>query len=444
MFKSEDISKAIQFITTDIWRIRAGDLSRNRSFLIRLLRILILTIRGIIEDRWHLRASALTYYSLLSIVPVVAMVFGIAKGFGFEKALEKLLYEHLEGQEQIITKVVDFAHVLLQNVKGGLVAGIGLLILFYTVIKILSQIESAFNDIWGLKRPRSLGRKITDYLSLMLISPFLFFVSSTITVVINSGAKLIVEKISLLAALSPIIFFGVKLLPYGVIWVLFSFIYIFIPNTKVHFKSGVLAGIIAGTLYVIFQWVYINFQIGVAKYNAIYGSFAALPLFIIWLQLSWVIVLFGAELAFAHQNVDTYEFEPDCVNISGRHKKLLSLRIVNLLVKQFLKGEKGWNAAQISHKLEIPIRLVQQIIYDLISAGILSEVNLYEGSEIGYQPARDPDTMTIKYVLDALDQQGSDNIPVAPSEELESLSKSMKSFGDLIEKSPENRCLKEI
>lgn len=444
MFKSEDISKAIQFITTDIWRIRVGDLSRNRSFLIRLLRILILTIRGIVEDRWHLRASALTYYSLLSIVPVVAMVFGIAKGFGFEKALEKVLYKNLEGQEQIIAKVVDFAHALLQNVKGGLVAGIGLLILCYMIIKILSQIESAFNDIWGIKRPRSIGRKITDYLSLMLISPFLFFVSSGITVVINSGAKLIVEKISLLAAFSPVIFLTVKLLPYGVIWVLFSFIYIFIPNTKVQFRSGILAGVIAGTIYVIFQWVYINFQIGVAKYNTIYGSFAALPLFIIWLQLSWVIVLFGAELAFAHQNVDTYEFEPDCENISGHYKKLLSLRIVNLLVKQFLKGEKGWDAAQISHNLEIPIRLVQQIIFELVSSGILAEVNFNEGTKIGYQPARDPDTMTIKYVLDALDQEGSDEIPVAPSEELDSLSESMKTFGDLIEKSSANRCLKEI
>jgi len=374
MFNGEDISKAIQFITTDIWRVRAGDLSKNKSFWIRFLRILILTIRGIVEDRWHLRASALTYYSLLSIVPVLAMIFGIAKGFGFEKSLEKLLYENLEAQEQIIGQVVDFAHTLLQNVKGGLVAGIGLLILFYTIIKILSQIESAFNDIWGIKNARSLGRKITDYLSLMLISPFLFFISSTITVVINSGAKLVIEKISLLAAFSPIIFFMLKLMPYGVIWVLFSFIYIFIPNTKVHLRSGIMAGIIAGTLYVLFQYIYINFQVGVAKYNAIYGSFAALPLFIIWLQLSWVIVLFGAELAFAHQNVDTYEFEPDCENISIRYKRLLSLRIVQLLIKQFLNGEKGWSAAQISHNLEIPIRLVQQIIYELISSGILSEV----------------------------------------------------------------------
>jgi membrane protein len=157
-----------------------------------------------------------------------------------------------------------------------------------------------------------------------------------------------------------------------------------------------------------------------------------------------VIVLFGAELAFAHQNVDTYEFEPDCENISSHYKRLLSLRIVQLLIKQFLNGEKGWSAAEISHNLEIPIRLVQQIIFELISSGILSEVKLDEGGEVGYHPARDPDTMTIKFVLDALEHEGSDNVPVAQSEELDKLSESLKAFSDLIEKSSANQCLKEI
>jgi len=159
--------------------------------------VLILTLRGITEDRSPLRASALTFYSLLSIVPVVAMVFGIAKGFGFEDRLEQVLLGTLEGQEEIVIKIVGFAHAVLENVKGGLVAGIGLLILFYTVIMILSNIENAFNDIWGIKTPRSLGRKITDYLSLMLIGPILFILSSTLTVFITSGVKQVVEKISI-------------------------------------------------------------------------------------------------------------------------------------------------------------------------------------------------------------------------------------------------------
>ncbi|MDB4444563.1 YihY/virulence factor BrkB family protein [bacterium] len=439
-----DISKAIKFIKTDIWRIRNRDLSGAHWFLVRLLRILILTLRGITEDRCQLRASALTFYSLLSVVPVLAMGFGIAKGFGFEKTLEKMLFENFQGQEQIVTQFVNFAHALLENVKGGLVAGIGLLILFFTIIKILSHIESAFNDIWGIKRPRSLGRKITDYLSLILIAPILFALSSAVSVVINSGAHLIVQRIALLEMVSPAIFFSLKLLPYCVIWILFIFVYMFIPNTKVNFRSGILAGIIAGTLYIILQWGYIKFQIGMSKYNAIYGSFAALPLFFIWLQYSWVIVLLGSEFAFAHQNVDTYEFEQDCLNVSRYFKRLLSLRIVHLLVQEFHDGGKFWDATRIAHELDTPIRLVQEILYELISAGIISEVNISENKGIAYQPARDTDTITIKYVLEALDQRGSHNIPVAQSEALETLAESLKEFGGLVEKSPANRLLKEI
>jgi len=439
-----DISKAIKFIKTDIWRIRNRDLSGAHWFLVRLLRIMILTLRGITEDRCQLRASALTFYSLLSVVPVLAMGFGIAKGFGFEKTLEKMLFENFQVQEQIVTQVVEFAHALLENVKGGLVAGIGLLILLYTIIKILSHIENAFNDIWGIKRPRSLGRKITDYLSLILIAPILFALSSAVSVVINSGAHFIVEKIAILEIVSPAIFLSLKLLPYCVIWILFIFVYMFIPNTKVNFRSGILAGIIAGTLYLIFQWLYIKFQVGVSRYNTIYGSFAALPLFFIWLQYSWVIVLFGAEFAFAHQNVDTYEFEQDCLNVSRYFKRLLSLRIVNLLVREFHDGGKPWDATRIAHELDTPIRLVQEILYELISADVISEVNINENKGIAYQPARDTDTITIKYVLEALDQRGSHDIPVAQSEALETLTESLKVFGGLIEKSPANRLLKEI
>jgi membrane protein len=444
MVKIHRIDSAIQYLKRDIWRIRSRDLPLAKSFLIGALRVFVLTVRGVTEDRATLRASALTFYSLLSIVPVVAMVFGVAKGFGFQKNLETVLFERFHGQEEVVTQVVAFAYALLENVKGGLVAGIGLMILFYTIVKILSHIENAFNDIWGIKKARSLGRKITDYLSLMLISPVLFILSGAMTVTITSGARVIVERISLLGAVSPVIFFLMKFTPYCVLWILFTFLYIFIPNTKVNFRSGLLAGVLAGSLYEIFQWVYISFQIGMARYNAIYGSFAALPLFFIWLQFSWLIVLLGAEIAFAHQNMETYEFEPDCLMVSHAFKRLLSLRVVHLLVAHFAEGERAWNAVEISHKLEIPIRLVQQILFELLSAGVLAEVTVDNDRGIAYQPARDPETMTVKYVMDKLDKQGSDNIPVARSEELGKISESLKVFGDLIAQSPANRRLKEI
>ncbi|MBW2136959.1 MAG: YihY family inner membrane protein [Deltaproteobacteria bacterium] len=443
-FEKASISRIISFLKTDIWRIRSRDLSGKEYFLIRVLRVLILTIRGVTEDKCMLRASALTFYSLLSIVPVVAMVFGIAKGFGFEKTLEDLLYKNFVGQEQIIARVVDFAQATLENVKGGLVAGIGLFVLFYTIIKILSHIENAFNDIWGVRRSRSFGRKITDYLSLTMITPILFIMSSALTVIISSSARLVIEKIPILGAISPAIFLPMKLLSYCALWVLFTFLYIFLPNARINFKSGALGGIIAGTMYQLFQWIYIHFQIGVAKYNAIYGSFAALPLFFIWLQLSWIIVLFGAELAFAHQNVDTYEFEQDCLNISQSFKRLLSLMIVHLLVKQFHRGGRAWDETQISHELDIPIRLVRQIMYDLVTAGVVAEIKVEEGRNIAYQPARDPEKMTIKSVMDALEGHGSDNIPVVRSKELEGIEESLKTFSDILEASPANVPLKNI
>ena len=436
--------EGIRFLRGDIWRIREKDLPRRKSLLLRTLRVVILSVRGVSSERVALRASALTFYSLLSIVPVAAMVFGIAKGFGFEENLEKLLLKSLEGQEEIVRKVVDFAHALLEDVKGGFIAGLGLAILFYTIIKILSHIENAFNEVWGIKKPRSLNRKVTDYLSVMLIGPVLFFMSSTMTVFISSSVQQLIQGTSALKVVSPGISFLLQLLPFMSLWLLFSFVYIFIPNTKIKFSSGILGGIIAGSLYHIFQFFYISLQIGVAKYNAIYGGFAALPLFFIWMQTGWLIVLFGAEIAFAHQNVETYEFELECLTVSHAFKRLLSLRVLHLMVRDFWQGGKPYNSRQIAHELEIPIRLVNEILFELVASGLASEVKADEGKGVAYEPARDPDSMTIKNVVDTLEQHGSDDIPVAQTEELRQLSESLKTFSDLVDKSEANRKLKEI
>jgi membrane protein len=433
----------IEFLTGDVWRIRGKDLPRRQSILLRSVRVLILSFRGIMQDKAPLRASALTFYSLLSIVPVVAMIFGVAKGFGFERTLEKVLMKSLEGQEQIVETILGFAHALLESVKGGFVAGVGLLVLFYTTIKILSNIENAFNDIWGIRKSRSLGRKVTDYLSIMLIGPVLFVLSSSTTVVISSGIARIVERITYLKVVSPGVAFLLGFLPYVSLWILFSFVYIFLPNTKIKFTSGILGGVIAGTLYHLFQWGYIHLQIGVAKYNAIYGSFAAMPLFFIWMQLSWLIVLFGAEIAFAHQNVETYEFEQDCLTVSYSFKRLLSLLVLHRLVRNFLGGVKPWDAAQIAHELEIPSRLVNQILHELGASGLVSEVKVEE-TKTGYEPAQDPEGMTVKSVIDTLEDFGSHDIPVARRDSIDKLCESLEAFDELVRNSEANRKLKDL
>jgi membrane protein len=438
------LSRIIQFVKVDIWRIRLRSLPRNKSFLIKQLRIILLALRGFDEDKCQLKAAALTFYSLLATVPILAVAFGIAAGFRLQLTLKTELLNKFPGQEEALTKVFGFADSLLENTKSYLVAGIGVLLLLWTVIKALGNIERSFNDIWGVKKPRSLARRLSDYIFMILICPLLFVVSSSVTVFIAGQIKLITERIDLLGAISPLIFAVLKLFPFAVIWVLFSFVYIFMPNTRVNLRSGILAGIAAGTIYQIVQWGYINFQIGVARNNAIYGSFAALPLFLVWLQLSWLIVLFGAEISFAHQNVDTYEFEPDCLRASNRFKKLVALRITHLLLKNFCSGEKPWTATQISHKLEIPIRLVRQILFELADARIVSETVGESERAVAYQPAQCPEKYTVGYVVDALDERGSADIPVAESGELEKLSECLNTFGETIEKSPANVSLMDI
>lgn len=438
------IDKIMHFITTDIWRIRVHNLPFGKYFLIKQLRIILLALRGFDEDKCLLRASSLTFYSLLSIVPIAAMAFGIAKGFGFEKLLETQLYEKLPVQEEVLDRIVVFSNNMLENTRGGVVAGLGLIILFWSVIKVLGHIESSFNDIWEIKESRTFGRKFSDYLSTMMIGPVLIFMSSSVTVYITTQLTHIAENVALLGFFSPFIFFLLKLLPYCIIWFLFTIIYILMPNTKVNFQSGAVAGVIAGTVYVIAQWAYIYFQIGIAKYNAIYGSFAAFPLFLVWVQLSWLIVLFGAEISFASQNVDTYEFEPDCLSTSLSFKKLISLQLAHLLVTNFSKGEKPLTDRQISQILEIPIRLVHQILYDLVESGVIIDTRTAEYKELAYQPARDINTLTVAFILEALDHRGIDNIPVARTGELKKLSATLQAFADATRKSPANKLLKDI
>jgi membrane protein len=440
------LNKMIDFVTVDIWRLRLEDLPFGKSFLIKQARIILLTLRGFNEDKCFSRASSLTFNTLLSIVPVVAILFGIAKGFGFEMVLRQQILEKFPGQAQqeVLTKVIDFAQSMLETAKGGVIAGIGVIILLWSVINVLSHIEASLNDIWEIKTHRSWGRKFSDYLALMLLSPLLFIVSSSTTVFVTTQLTQLTNKIALLGIISPLIFLSIKLIPYVLIWILFTIIYILMPNTKVNLKAGLIPGIIAGTIFQLVQWAYISFQIGAAKYNAIYGSFAALPLFLMWVQISWWVVLFGAELSFANQNVNTYEYEPDAKNVSPAFKKLLTLQIAHLLVKNFAGGERPLIDNEISDRLKMPIRLVHSILYDLVQSRVISETRTSEDQKYGYQPARDISVLTIKYVVDAVEQNGTDSIPVARTEEFKALSNAIEEFRDEMEASPANRLLKDI
>jgi membrane protein len=352
--------------------------------------------------------------------------------------------EKLQGQEEVLRRVIEFAHKLLEDTKGGLVAGIGIAVLFWTVIKLLGNIEASFNDIWGIQKSRSIARKFSDYLSAMLLCPLLFIVAGSLNVAISGKVAIAARQIEVLRTVGPFIQTGLKLLPYVFVWILFTFVYVFMPNTKVRITSGLVGGIVAGTVFQLVQWAYIAFQVGIAKNNAIYGGFAALPLLLIWLQTSWLIVLFGAEISFAHQHARSYEFEPDCLHASYTFKELLALRITHLLVQNFQEGRPAMTTDDIEPRIETPVRLVQQVLDNLVACGIISEITGAADKTIAYQPAKNIDLLTIGYVTEALKQHGSDNLPLAPSPELEAITNQMQSLKKELEQSPHNILLRDI
>jgi membrane protein len=247
-----------------------------------------------------------------------------------------------------------------------------------------------------------------------------------------------------LLGVAPLIMFVLRLAPYIMVWLLFTVVYLFMPNTSVKFSAGVVAGIVAGTLYQAVQLGYVMFQIGVSRYNAIYGSFAALPLFLIWLQVSWMIVLYGAELSFAYQNVDTYAFEPDCRSVSNAFKRLVALRLAHTIVERFLHGDQPLTANQLAANVELPIRLTRELLHELVAGGILCEVLPVNGGEPQYQPARDVHALTVASVVQALDARGDDTIPLADSTELEHLRASLDELGQSLRTSPGNKLLMDV
>ena len=421
-----------------------ASLSPKKSFLLRQVRIIFLAFRGFDENKCVLRASSLTFYSLLSVVPFAALAFGIAKGFGIQKLLESELIEKMKGQEEVFRYIISFANTALEGVKGGFIAGLGIAVLIILIVGLLSNIEKSFDEIWGVRQSRTLVRRLSNYLSILFVAPILFIISSSITVFIRARIMRLTQSVDLLVPINPFILPALNIFSYCVVWLLFIFIYMFMPNTKVNWSSGVLGGIVAGTVYEVLQWGYIAFQMKVSNYGVIYGGFAVLPLFMVWIQLSWLIVLFGAEISFAHQNVGTYELEPESLGASISTKRLLALSICHLCVKRFMKGDKPLSASEIANALETPIRLTHQVLYDLVSCGILSESIGTEEKVVFYQPARSLDALSINFIINSMDARGSEEIPITHSPEIDRISKCIEDFSAIIEKSEANLLLKDI
>ena len=430
--------KIIQFFTKDIWSSGNKENSNIRIHTIRQLKVIIVAWRGFRNNRCYLRASALTYYTVLSLVPILALIFGISKGFGLEDKLEDLIYTKFAGHEAVINKLVTFSDNLLGRTSGGLIAGIGVIILLWSVIRLMCNVEHSFNSIWGIKKQRTIFRQLTDYLSTALICPILLIISGSLTAKI--AAK--VASINYIPSTVDILFSS--LIPYVMIWIVFAFIYLFIPNCRVKHTAAIIPGIIAGTIFSFTQWAYVNFQIGVTQYNAIYGSFAALPLFLVWVQISWVVVLFGAEISFAFQNINEHEYDENISNISHNQKKLLALRVCNLIIKRYCDCQKPCSLTDIARELQVSARLSKELVYELLEAGIISEIVSANGSENCFQPAYDPHKMTVYSVLEALNMSRERAIHFLKSSEVDELNSCLSGFQKLVKESSSNKLLKDI
>lgn len=340
---------------------------------------------GFIEDDGYLEASALSFYTLLSIIPIFAIIFGIAKGFGFENALEKELLDIFYQQPQFAEKLISFAKSTLENAHGTLIAGVGIISLFWTAIGLLGSFESALNKIWNVPNMRTWQEKITAYLPLLIFGPIIVILAS-------SSAYLIIAKISEYFYIKPIIHIAYSALLICFSWILFLFLFTYMPNKPIPWKSCIFASFITSVAFQAAQWAYIHLQIYLTSYNAIYGSFAAIPLFLIWLRVSWLIILAGAEFAKQHSNFGQKAAMP----ISERGLFLLAMLNISRFFKE---NEPPCTIEKLSKTLAISRSLAEKIIARFKKSGLLLETTAN-----GFIPAMPLDQIMISNVLEAVDE----------------------------------------
>lgn len=434
--------KLISFLKDDVWLLHEQKLPPLNAAAIKTLKVTLLSIQGFSRDLCPLRASALTLYSVLSIVPVIAMLFGIAKGFGFEKMLTERLMEQAPQQDALVLKLINFAQNLLDSTKGGVVAGIGIVVLFWTIISLISNIEESFNHIWKVQKSRSISRKYSDYLSLMLLAPIILTASSSISVLLNTKITWLINVIGLPEFGTGLVLQALGLLPLALMIGLFAFTFIFMPNHKVHFQAGLIAGIVTGILYDLVQWIYISLQIGASSYNAIYGSFAAIPLFVVWLQTGWMVVLFGCEVAFFLQYYENYRNNNRYSNISFSLQKIIALQVTHLIVKTFCNMNEPLTADDIAAQLVIPVAIIRPILMKLTASHLIVEFKEQDDNDEVYQPAVDTNLLTTAFVINALEQCGQNHLPDINHESL--FLDTVNDFKKQMEASARNCLLKDI
>lgn len=406
------LRRLITFFTDTVFR---RDLSEWRNPVVRWLveqyRLLFYTARGLRDHGTIVRSAALTFYTLMSLVPVVAVVFAVIKGFGLADGLMDDLYGLFPHNPEIVDYLIRFAENALARTRGGVVAAVALTTLFWAVIRVFGSIENAFDNIWEVKSSRSVARKWADYIAVVMIVPVLWVAAGALGGYLRD----------LLPFDSPQIYtLLTRVASLAVIWAMFTLLYLIIPNARVRLGSALMAGIVAGTLFMLFQWGYVYLQRWMTSYNAIYGSFAALPLLLVWVQTSWEILLFGGELSFAYQNIARFAEERESLLISHDQRRRVMLAVMLVVVRRFRDDRSATAAEAIRERLQLPTRIVNDVLYRLTEAGQLLAVSTANGTaETAYVPAYDIASMRVCDLFEAIDRAGEGCFTLPATPEME-------------------------
>lgn len=400
------------------------------------LRVCWATIKGFIKDDCFNKASGLTFYTLLSIVPILAIAFGIANAIGFEKYLEKAVSSRFLDQPEIAQRITSFAYSVLDRTHGGIIAFVGVLGLIWTSMALIGNIEYSLNVIWGVAKARSYSRQFRDYLYVLLVCSVFFVLSSSFSVLTITAIDKISQQSTLVKSISSYLLLVISLIPFIINWILFSFVYIYMPNTRVNWNTAIFAALIASIVYQLVQWVYIHFQIGVANYGAIYGSFAALPLFLVWMNTSWIIFLAGAEFARQLEVIpklsrkDKYEWIDE---------HTLGLWIASHCAREYTRGQHSLTLKQLAQESGASTSIIQHLVLQLDHEGIL---NINADNTISI--AKKPEEIKIKNVLDALEKEGNPQFPVKKSAQFNEFDQSIEALNRSLADSISNKPLTEF
>lgn len=384
-----------------VWNTSTSQKLGWRTNIISALRITHLIIRDLMEGMINLRAMGLVYTTILALVPLLAVSFSVLKGFGVHNQIEPLLLNLLlplgDKGIEITTKIIGF----VENTKAGVLGSLGLALLLYTVISLLQKIEQSFNYTWRVTHLRSVGKRFSDYLTVVMIGPVLLF--SAVGVTASIASLSVIQDATQIESIGFITKFLGHLLPYLLVIAAFTFVYIFVPNTKVHIKSALIGAIVSGVLWETSSWAFASFVIGSAKYTAIYSAFASMIIFFIWLYITWLILLVGCSIAFYHQNPAYLSLDSRKINLSIREKETIALNIMVLIGKHYYEHKNAWTLDSLAMEMKISSEACTKIISQLLTNKLLKET---AESPTTYLPAYDLETISIHNIISSIRSSG--------------------------------------